>query len=552
MSNYFLTANLFLAVAYLLYRLLLERETFFRANRFLLPAILLGAALLPLVSVYLPAEWSFQTVWTGPEPAQKSGTPAVDPPSSGQENGAAGPAPALDVWSWSARLYWFGIAVMSVRLLAQLVSLARLLIRADREERDGYILVRARERTAPFSFFRYIVVDQTDYPPALRERILAHEREHVRQGHTWDLLLAELGLIFFWCNPCAWLLRRSVELNLEYLTDRAVLERGIDRKAYQYSLLQAVRPGFSSALAISFNHSIVKKRIKMMNQERSPAAARRRYLAFLPLLLGFLFLNSTTAPPLPPAGDEVPHYILITEKATKKEFILLQDYLLERGAQVHLNQLVYNGRRQITRIDLEARQGRGRLSFQQEGPDGQGFGLIQYLRLLTPRAGTGHLGTAEWAEVRDQFDEVVVLLLDGNDSADDVRDLRLDRKEFEALRPRVAQAERTAEMRLREKLAAADWQLTHSSSATYEGNAENIRRVKERLAGTGAPVTYYLDGIERDAAMLDLPPGRMEEIRVTEEITTTFDPGTLEPVDKEARMRVEVRRKAEEGEVKYK
>ena len=68
--------------------------------------------------------------------------------------------------------------------------------------------------------------------------VLRHEQVHVRQWHRLDVLLAQLALAAAWRNPAAWLLRRALLDNLEFLADQAVLATGLDRRTYQYSLLR--------------------------------------------------------------------------------------------------------------------------------------------------------------------------------------------------------------------------------------------------------------------------------------------------------------------------
>ena len=83
--------------------------------------------------------------------------------------------------------------------------------------------------------------------------MLRHEQVHVRQWHTLDVLLAQLALAAAWRNPAAWLLRRALLDNLEYLADEAVLRTGLDRRAYQYSLLR-LSHGPAAPSLVSFSH----------------------------------------------------------------------------------------------------------------------------------------------------------------------------------------------------------------------------------------------------------------------------------------------------------
>lgn len=72
------------------------------------------------------------------------------------------------------------------------------------------------------------------------EKIIRHEWIHIRQRHSFDILIGELICILNWYNPVAWLLKKSIRQNLEYLTDDLMVRQGVDAQAYQYLLVKAL------------------------------------------------------------------------------------------------------------------------------------------------------------------------------------------------------------------------------------------------------------------------------------------------------------------------
>ncbi|MGI4762995.1 MAG: M56 family metallopeptidase, partial [Janthinobacterium lividum] len=116
--------------------------------------------------------------------------------------------------------------------------------------------------------------------------VLRHEQAHVRQWHTLDVLLVQTATALAWPNPAAWLLRRAVLDNLEYLADRAALQSGLSRRAYQYSLLR-LAPSAVPAPALAFHFSLLtlKNRIAMLNQPTSPTRQLGRYFLAAPLVM---------------------------------------------------------------------------------------------------------------------------------------------------------------------------------------------------------------------------------------------------------------------------
>jgi hypothetical protein len=134
---------------------------------------------------------------------------------------------------------------------------------------------------------------------------------HVRLWHTLDVLAVELVRVLAWCNPAAWLLRCAVLDNLEYLADHYALQTGLDRRAYQYSLLRLSSGATTPTIVSPFTLLTLKNRIAMMNTPSSPTAHTVRYLLAVPLVaamaLGFtavraqkpaLIETATGRPPL--------------------------------------------------------------------------------------------------------------------------------------------------------------------------------------------------------------------------------------------------------------
>jgi hypothetical protein len=137
----------------------------------------------------------------------------------------------------------------------------------------------------PFSFGRTIYLHPAQHTAAELAVVVAHEQAHVRQGHTLDVLLAHLGTALFWLNPAAWLLRRALLDNLEYLADAATLRTGLDRRAYQYCLLQLSRGAAGPALALPFTFFTLKNRVAMMNTPLSSRGQLARYFLAGPLVI---------------------------------------------------------------------------------------------------------------------------------------------------------------------------------------------------------------------------------------------------------------------------
>ena len=272
---YILKTSVCLAVFYLFYRLLLSKETFHRFNRLALLGVLLLSCLVPLIEV------------TTQEASE------MNQPFIALEDMLlmAELAPVMEEVStsfpWRALLlliYLLGILFFLGRHLWSLGRMLRLL-RTSRKEslEDGITLfVHDAKEVAPFSWMKSIAVSKYDLEES-GDAVLTHERAHIRNRHSWDLLLAEGCIFFQWFNPAAWLLKQELQTVHEYEADEWVIENGIDAKTYQLLIIKKAVGARLYSIANSFNHSSLKKRITMMIKKKSNPWARLKYAYVLPL-----------------------------------------------------------------------------------------------------------------------------------------------------------------------------------------------------------------------------------------------------------------------------
>lgn len=316
MIPYLLHTALLTSLLYVVYRLLLKKETFFKLNRMVLVGSILFAFLLPLIPI--PANWSWQAAVPSTEKAIRllertsNPSPGVEIDASEEKPGVnkmseATPStsitPAttkkksrLSIWSILFLTYLVGVVIMGVNLLIQVVSIIYQILRSSHIQ-DGKIrIVELDNDKAPFSFANCIFINPTLYDWDTYSQILEHERTHVEQGHSFDILLAEILVVIQWFNPFAWMLRKTVEDNLEFLTDEQMLAKGVDRESYQMNLLKVAVPYHPLGPSNNYNQSTLKKRISMMNIKKSSLSSSWKYLCVLALFgLSTVFFNPTLA-----------------------------------------------------------------------------------------------------------------------------------------------------------------------------------------------------------------------------------------------------------------
>ena len=293
---YLIQSSLILAVFYLFYKLLCSRDTLHRFNRGLLLLILALSAVLPFIHIDLP------TISQEASAVFEELTMTIEPTEIVTSGVATTEQAAPTLWQqipWNAvfiGFYIIGLAVCLARFVSSLLSIVRLIRKSQRQVLpDGTILITHDKPYGPFSWMRYIIVSAQDLNDN-RDMILAHERAHIRLGHSWDLLLAQLCVTAQWFNPAAWLLKRELEAIHEYEADSHTLHQGFNARQYQLRLFEAATGVKFNTITNNFNNCSTKKRIIMMMKKQTSPWARLKALFVLPVALVAVVAISCTSP----------------------------------------------------------------------------------------------------------------------------------------------------------------------------------------------------------------------------------------------------------------
>ena len=289
MLAYFLKINVAIALFYAFYRLFFYKDTFFTWRRAALLCFFAVSAVYPLLNI--------QTWITAQEPMVAMADLYADivlPEFT--------LTPEKTTFDWKAILlqtagfvYWGGVALLAARFLIQLAGIIRLAFRSRKTKIGNTNVHLLKQASGPFSFFHWIFIHPTSHTEDELSEILTHEQTHANQWHSIDVLVSEIVCIFCWFNPFAWLMKREIRTNLEYLADNRVLETGHDSKAYQYHLLGLSHHKAAATIYNSFNVLPLKKRIKMMNKKRTREIGRTKYLMFLPLAALLMIISNIEA-----------------------------------------------------------------------------------------------------------------------------------------------------------------------------------------------------------------------------------------------------------------
>jgi TonB family protein len=282
--NYLIESGISLSLFALVYFLFLRKETFFNVNRWFLLVSVVFSAVLPLLHIPFYA----------PQPtmlAEVTVTPYVNLLSTVTIYGAditQGAERFVLSYSILGYIYLAGVIFLSIKLLIQLGMILRLVVSNEVIAEGKTKLVFLDRELSPFSFLNYIFVSRNFRETKGWEKMIEHEQQHIRQGHTVDVLVLEVIAIVQWFNPFFWMFRRALRENHEFLADQAVIAHGTAPSWYKQILINQY-VGDQIVIANNFNYSLIKTRIKMMSKIKS------RKITYAKILLGVLLAGSLTA-----------------------------------------------------------------------------------------------------------------------------------------------------------------------------------------------------------------------------------------------------------------
>jgi len=283
---YLLEANLYFALFYGFYRLFLHRETFYGLNRSYLIVTSILAFNLPFFQLGFLKAPVIEQITIAPT------TETVISQVMIPEN--------LPLESYQPSIFTIDHAVIAIYALVTIAFLLKMLFNLSKIMRmrklpsvkleNGVKLIDLRDSKIAFSFFNLLFLD-----PQLTEKntILKHELVHIKQKHSFDVLLFEMIQIINWFNPITYLVKKDIKLIHEYLADEETTRCDVEK--YQYAMFLIQNSTGIQNLTLTnqiFSSSILKKRISMLNQEKSASWARLKLLLALPITVGMLCIST--------------------------------------------------------------------------------------------------------------------------------------------------------------------------------------------------------------------------------------------------------------------
>ncbi|MGQ1911321.1 TonB family protein [Marinifilum sp. RC60d5] len=275
-----------MAFFYALYWLFLKRDTFFRVNRVFLLLTLAASLLIPSLKIPFQPE-------TNSVSSDIAMLDALVLTSQQYLNGnmleevvvTAADEKSYSWYHYIGIIYFLGTFVLSLRFIKNLLQLLNWSRKNKRIVKDGIKLVVMKDNYPPFSFLNAVYISNNDFANPQFTSILAHERVHVDQMHTFDLIVLEVLSVLFWLNPFVWMYKSSLQEVHEYLADDKVVNGSVNANEYKMHIVNQFAGGELFRLANNFGQSTLKKRISMLGKIKTPKIALIKLLLLFPIFI---------------------------------------------------------------------------------------------------------------------------------------------------------------------------------------------------------------------------------------------------------------------------
>jgi len=277
---YMVKTAAYMIAFYLVYSLMLSRDTSYVRNRVFILISLAASLILPLFTLHTLKPMNIQFF------GKFLSDVFITAKSNGSET-LASQTTIPELLQIIYTVYLGGVIVLTLKLFIDLLNLAFLIIR---QKNVGSRIIRFHGfNTSGFSAMGYIFIN-TRLSPEEAGEIIRHEQNHLEKNHFIDIVFIEIVKAFQWFNPVVYLFNRSLRAIHEYQADQGCLSSGVPMVNYQSLLISQVFKSRAFNLTNSFsNPSLIKKRMIMMTKKRTAAIASLKLFIAIPVV-GLVFL----------------------------------------------------------------------------------------------------------------------------------------------------------------------------------------------------------------------------------------------------------------------
>ena len=285
MISYIFKSSLSLLILFGLYWFLLRKEKLFMFNRFFLIFSILFSLIIPIISI--PVQLKENNNGSNIIVKVNSTLATLAPEQMQTDQVIKAPTTLINVSPVEKQspvnrvniflfIYISGTLIFLVRFCRNIISIRKQISLSEKASYAGHTLALTAKQVNPYSFIGTIVVNKDDYQRnKIAHELMKHEIEHIKQMHSFDVILVEVIRIIYWFNPILYLFIPAIKINHEYLADNAAINDSDDIKSYADNLINFICFQKNIRLTSGFNPSLTRKRIFMLTRSRSGKISER-------------------------------------------------------------------------------------------------------------------------------------------------------------------------------------------------------------------------------------------------------------------------------------
>ncbi len=295
MIHYILQILVFQLLFLVAYDVFLKKELHFNWNRIYLIVTPILSFILPFIKIdfirnSIPEEYIIQL-------------PAVMLGGSSSEYIASETLSEITIAGTSAisaaliiQLIWLSGMIIAFSVLCfKFYKVYQLKRKGVSTKLNGTRVISLPKTDTAFSFLNTIFIGE-DLSEKQKETILLHEKIHIQQYHSIDLLFFEFIKIICWFNPLVYLYQSKMVLLQEFIADEKAASLKGKNEYYNGLLSQVFNTESISFINTFFNHSLIKKRIIMLQKSnlKQNKITQLKYLLLVPIIGVMLTYTSCT------------------------------------------------------------------------------------------------------------------------------------------------------------------------------------------------------------------------------------------------------------------
>ena len=267
------------------YYLFLQKEKMYGFNRFYLLFSLVFSYTVPFISIQSETSKPSNRLQTTIEATQQ----------------IINITPKQESFNWMNLIWIIYGTVTLIFLTRTIISYVKIKnLKGEKMIYQNQNIIITNEPISPFSFWNtiylgknYLIENKID------SRIFLHEKSHLEQKHSIDIIIVEIIKAFTWFNPSVYFYKKAIITNHEFLADESVLKNDFTIKDYQNLILEEIISSQNYNLTHTFNFKNTKKRFIMMNAKKSKITDLKKVISIPVLMIAFgLFVQRTYATPI--------------------------------------------------------------------------------------------------------------------------------------------------------------------------------------------------------------------------------------------------------------